>query len=316
MKVSGWYHGFAAAMVLFLFCSTIRAEGMREQPVLDADSARQITAYTRDILRTGGDASRARPSLLLLVEKNAAADLTDNLSGALRDADSYTALAATLEDVLGTASERERPFVRFNLARVHLIRAGYAGTARGRSALLARASFAADALRNGTRDPAADGLRGDIESARGNVGAAIAAYQRMVSSGGSKSDAQYRIGAAYARARRYGLAEQALISAARSVGSDGIADPALAYRAYQELALIYLLQGNTPEAARALRQSVAKLGTELPRGVVLRLDVAQQLLVRGGYARDVIAYLETAARLFPRDENTQNLLAQARTLRR
>lgn len=172
------------------------ADGMRDQLTLDSTTSKAIVAYTREILRTGGDPSRARPALLLVVERNAAADLSDNLAGALRDRDSYTAIAATLEDVLQSAPEKDRPFIRFNLARVHLVRAGYTTVTATRNAYLDRASRVAGDLQGDLRDPAADGLRGDIASARGQVDEAVAAYKRMVASGGGKADSLYRTGIA------------------------------------------------------------------------------------------------------------------------
>lgn len=304
------------AGVLFSVSGRAFADGLREQPMLDSTTAKAITAYTREILRTGGDPSRARPALLLVVERNAAADLTDNLSGALRDRDSYTAIAATLEDVLAAAAEKDRPFIRFNLARTHLIRAGYATMTASRNALLDRASVVAEGLRGELRDPAADGLRGDIESARGQVDDAVAAYKRMIASGGSKADSLYRTGIAYARARRYNFAEQSLLAAARVPGADGVPNPQFAYRAYQELAATYLLEGNHPEALQALRQSVTKLGSEVPPGFPFRLDVAQRLLTQKIYVRDVQTYLETVVRLAPDNEDARNLLTRVKALRR
>jgi tetratricopeptide (TPR) repeat protein len=315
MKTRIWGVLIAAGVVLSAGKGA-GADGLRGQATLDSTTSKAITAYTRELLRTGGDPSRARPALLMVVERNAAADLTDNLSGALRDRDSYTALAATLEDALAAAGEKERPFIRFNLARVHLLRAGYATVTASRNALLDRAAQAADPLRDEVRDPAADGLRGDIESLRGRIDDAAAAYKRMVASGGSRAESLFRTGVAYARARRYTYAEQSLLAAARTPGPDGVLNPQLAYRAYQELAATYLLEGNYPEAAQSLRQSVAKLGSEVPPGFPFRLDVAQRLLTNRAYNRDVQAYLESVVRLAPDNEEARSLLARVKATRR
>jgi tetratricopeptide (TPR) repeat protein len=315
MKANFWGVLITAGVLLSVSRGTAFAEGLREQATLDSTTSKAITAYTREILRNGGDPSRARPALLMVVERNAAADLTDNLSGALRDRDSYTALAATLEDVLAMAPEKDKPFIRFNLARVHLLRAGYITDTRSRNALLDRASLVADDLKTEVRDPAADGLRGDIESLRGRVDDAVAAYKRMMASGGTKADGLYRIGIAYSRARRYTYAEQSLLAAARTPGKDGIVNPQFAYHAYQELGATYLLEGNYPEAVQSLRQSVAKLGPEVPLGFPFRLDVAQRILTQRTYVRDVKTYLETVVRLAPDNENARALLARVKTIR-
>ncbi len=305
------------AGILLMAGGSACAEGLRDQPKLDSVASKAITAYTREILRTGGDPARARPALLQVVERYATADLTDNIAGALRDGDFYTAAAATLEDTLAAAPEKDRPFIRFNLARVHLLRSGYVSAVRSRDALLNRASAAADGLRtDSTRDPAADGLRGDIESIRGRVDDAVAAYSRMVASGGSKPEAQYRTGVAYVRARRYSLAEQTLLAAARTPGADGITNPLLSYRAFQELASTYLLDGNLGESTQSLRLSVTKLSGDLPEGFSFRLDVAQRLLAQGRSNADVQAYLETVVRLAPADEDARTLLARVKAIRR
>ncbi|MES2460945.1 MAG: tetratricopeptide repeat protein [Armatimonadota bacterium] len=315
MKANIWAV-LVTAGVFLSFGGNASAEGLRGQVALDSTTSKAITAYTRELLRTGGDPSRARPALLLVVERNAAADLTDNLSGALRDRDSYTALAATLEDALAAAGEKERPFIRFNLARVHMIRAGYLTATASRNAALDRASRVAEDLRGEVRDPAADGLQGDIESLRGRVDEAAAAFKRMVASGGSRAESLFRTGVAYARGRRYTYAEQSLAAAARTPGPDGILDPQLTYRANQELAATYLLGGNYPEAAKTLKQSVVKLGSETPLGFPFRLDVAQRLLTNRAYIRDVQTYLETVVRLAPDNEDARTLLARVKAMRR
>ena len=316
MKARFW-GSLLTASVLLVVCGSVRADGLKDQPKLDSVASKAITAYTREILRTGGDPARARPALLQVVERYAATDLTDNIAGALRDGDFYTAAAATLEDTLAAAPEKNRAFIRFNLARVHLIRASYISAPRSRDAILERASTVADGLRtDSTRDPAADGLRGDIESIRGRVDDAVAAYSRMIASGGSKPEAQYRTGMAYARAHRYSLAEQTLLAAARTPGADGITNPLFSYRAFQELAATYLLDGNLGEAARSLRLSVAKLSGDLPEGFSFRLDVAQGLLKQGRSNADVQAYLEAVLRLTPADEDARTLLARVKAIRR
>ena len=311
---AGFWSSLITVGVLVIAGGSVRADGLKDQPKLDSVASKAITAYTREILRTGGDPARARPALLQVVERYATTDLTDNIAGALRDGDFYTAAAATLEDTLAAAPEKDRSFVRFNLARVHLLRANYVTALRSRNALLDRASTVADGLR-AERDPAADGLRGDIESIRGRVDDAVAAYARMVASGGSKPEAQYRTGVAYVRARRYSLAEQTLLAAARTPGADGVTNLFLAYRALQELAATYLLDGNLGEAAQALRLSVAKLSGDLPEGFSFRLDVAQGLLKQGRSNADVRAYLEAVVRLAPADEDARTLLTRVKAIR-
>jgi tetratricopeptide (TPR) repeat protein len=313
---SGFWGVLVTVGILFSISSSAFGAGMKGQSELDSTTSKAITAYTREILRTGGDPSRARPALLLVVERNAAADLTDNLTGALRDRDTYTAVAATLEDALEAAGEKDKPFIRYNLARVHLLKAGSTNITGTRNDLLDRASRAADALRTDVRDPAADGLRGDIESARGRVEEAAAAYKRMVASGGSRADSLLRTGIAYSRARRYTFAEQSLLAAARIPGMNGTLDPLITYRAYQELAATYLLQGNSPEAAQALRQSTTKLGPEVPLGFPFRLDVAQRLMTQRAYIGDVQSYLESVVRFAPDNEDARNLLARVKATRR
>lgn len=312
----------AAALLLALLAGqavrTASANPMKGQPA-PTPGVRQRTAdAVRDLLRRGGDRARARPQLVEIVEEAPATDLTDAFAAALGDPDTYTAVAATYQDALlhsVEAAEPSRAYIRYNLARVYLLRAGVTVGSQAREPLLRAAAEQMSAIeREGQSDPATAELRGDIASIRGDVPGAIAAYGRIVPLGGSKVTADYKIGRVYEQGRQYGLAARFLKGAADAAASAApAADPMQVYDLYQELAAAYYLGGDWDAAGDALRRSARPLAsvTAAPPSP-LRLDVARALLGRGGYARDVRVYLDAVARLETDDAEVKAMQAAAR----
>jgi len=306
---------FGALVFVVVAAKVASAEGLNGQPVATAEVKGQLASAVRDLVRVGGDVGKARPALLLLVEKNATMDLTGGFASAIGDTEIYQGVVTTYLDHLDAAasSGRDRAYLHYNLARVYIYRASKFPTGSARSRLLSLAADQVTAIETeGTRDPAAAELRGDIADARGEIEEAVSAYGRMAILGGTKRDSAYKTGRAYANARRYGLAARWLRTAAQAANASSSTDPFQAYTIQQELAAAYFQDGDAGASAQALRQSAIPLGTLTTPPAPLRLDVARWLLSRTGYARDVRAYLEAVVALEPDDANAKALLARAR----
>jgi tetratricopeptide (TPR) repeat protein len=285
------------------------------QPPAPKAAADKIRVASADLLR--GNIATARPNLLLLVEANAAtADLTDLLARAIGDDTTYNGVAATLEEAANTApSDTTRAYVTYNLARLHLLRSRLLSARIPRRAPLEAASLAAGRLDANLRDPAAWELKGDIASERGDVSGAVAAYQKIVGAGGGSGFALYKQGLAYARASRTSQAQSTLEAALRVENRTGSGGPALKYNLYQDLAGVYLMQGNDTAALTAFSQST-RLKPDGTPGFRYRTDVARRLLPRGkAAAAAVLAYAEAALRGAPDDFELQALRDDARRAR-
>ena len=291
--------------------------GLTGQPKPAAPVVARIQKAVNDILGSG-DLGRARPDLLLAVEDNAWADLTDLLAVVVRDDTVYDGLAATLEEAVTTEKKdaaRQR-FVRYNLARLHLLRARQSlRGAGGPREALARAESAARKLADEsarTRDAGALELLGDILVEQSRLDDARAAYERIGASDrpAPAAYAQYKIGQMYQRALQPGLAEAAYRKAITTANAAGDAPPELVHALYQNLAAVYVKRANYAAATDALLRSARISAPDAAATFRPRTDVAQTLLDLG-YAREVQSYAALALRLSPDDGTLRKLQRDA-----
>lgn len=303
----------AASLALVLARSS--QAGLTGQPRPTAATVAKINAAVKDITGTG-DLGAARPALLLAIEADAASDMTDLLGPILRDSVTYNGVAATLEDAARTKTGSEADFVKYNVAKLYLLRARAAGTGPGKATVLGQAAKIATGLTTGlntTRDPAAWDLLGDIRAEEGNVDAAAAAYSRITGTTGEGVAAwsQLKQGMLYQRGNRYAQAEEAYQKGVRGLAAGGgsSASPEIAYRLWQGLAGVYVDQGRDGEAADALVRSAKAIKSE--PNFRWRTDVAEKLL-RRGRAKDVLDYADAALRLTPSDDAIKALRDRAR----
>lgn len=294
-----------AALALLLSLSSPSLAGLTGQPQPSADLSGRLQSATRQFLLAGGDTGKARPDILLLVEQNPTADVTDLYAPALRDTPLYNGLVDLLSEqaTAKKASQTEYTFIVYNLARTHLLRARLYDTSGSRRAFLDAASKTAALFGQDLRDPGAWELKGDIEAERGDIEAASAAYNRVATSGGGRARAQYLIAGALQRVNRPGPAQRAFDDAIRAAQSEG--EREMLHLAYQGLAGLLLRQGNAPAALDALARSARATPTD-GKPFRYRLEVAQQLLGRG-YGREVAAYADAALRVSPDDEGAKAL---------
>jgi tetratricopeptide (TPR) repeat protein len=286
--------------------------GMVGQPRPTDDTIARLRSAVRQFLIDGGDIGKARPDLILLVERDLTADVTDLLSPALYDDGAYNGVASTYADALTTmdATDAKRPFLLYNLARLHLFRANVVTTAAARKQYLDAAARVAGKFPERVTDPAVWELRGDVEAARGNTDAAVVAYRKMGATGGTPVVGLYKVAMAYQTAHRYAEAQAAYEAAARADRLSPTGGRQLLHLIYQGIASIALQQERLPAALRALDQS-ANVSQDPAAPFRLRLDIARQLL-RRGYGTSVAAYAAAAVKLAPDDEDAKALLAEAR----
>src|SRR5690242_21088545 len=126
------------------------------QPRPTDDTAARLRSAVRQFLIPGGDVGKARPDLILLVERDLAADVTDLLTPALYDDGAYNGVANTYADALTTvdATDAKRPFLLYNLARLDLLRANAVTTAAARKQYLDAAARVAGKFPERVTDPA------------------------------------------------------------------------------------------------------------------------------------------------------------------
>jgi tetratricopeptide (TPR) repeat protein len=301
--------------MLILACSIASAAraGLVGQPRPTDDTTARLRGAVRQFLIEGGDLGKARPDLILLIERDLTADVTDLLAPALYDEGAYTAVATTYADGLTAldAGDPKRPFLLYNLARVHVLRANSVSSATERKGYLDAAARVAEKFPPRPGDPAIWELRGDVESARGNTDAAVAAYRKMAVSGGAlPALGLYKVGMAYQIGRRFSDAQVAYDAAARADRLSLSGGRELLHLIYQGMASLALLQERFPAALRALDQST-RVSQDSSAPFHLRLDVARQLL-RQGYGAEVAAYCDAAVKLAPDDDEAKALLADAK----
>jgi len=302
---------FAAAVFLFLAAPAARAAGLTGQLKPSAAVVAKIQKAANDILGNG-DLGRARPDLLLAVEDNAQTDLTDLLTVVVRDDTVYDGLAATLEEAVTAekADAARQRFVRYNLTRLHLLRARQSlRGAGGPKDALARAETEARKLVDEpatARDSAALELLGDVLVEQNRMDNARAVYERIGLSNRSApaAYAQFKIGQMYQRALQPGLAEAAYRKGLATASAAGDAPPDLLHALYQNMAAVYVKKANFAAATDALLRSARVPAPDA--AFRLRTDVAQTLLDLG-YAREVQSYAALALRLTPDDEAMRKL---------
>jgi tetratricopeptide (TPR) repeat protein len=306
------FFGITAAIAVSLVLAEAkpaRAAGLVGQPAPPAGTIATINRAIADITGTG-DLGRARPALYLAVEAQATADLTDYLASLLRDDVIYNGLAATFEEAVQSKRGDEQRFARYNLARLHLLRARQLVQTRvsgGPREALATAAAQARKLiddPNAARDPGALELLGDVLSEQDRPDEAARVYERIAftSRPSATAHAQLKIGQAYQKASRLELAEAAY---RRGIGVASSGGEAL-HNLHQSLASVYVRRGDFRAAAASLERS-ARVPTDAGGASFRpRTDVARVLLDRG-YAREARAYAAAALRLFPGDEALRRL---------
>lgn len=298
-----------AALGAVCVCAAPSWAGLTNQPQPSAEMTGRLQGAVRQFFIQGGDLSKARPDVLLLVEQNPTADYTETIGPALRDATLYNGLTDLLaEQIKGRKSDQaDYLFLVYNLSRVHLLHARYQQTSGVRRTYLDAASKTAMLFPATLRDPGAWELKGDIEAERGDIEAASAAYNRVASSGGGRARAQYLLAGALQRGNRFVPAERTYGDAIQAAKSED--ERELQHLAYQGLAGLYLRQGNNSAALDALARS-ARITPAEGRSFRYRLNVAQQLLEKG-YSREVGAFTDAALRVSPDDADAKALKEQA-----
>lgn len=304
----------AAVLLGFVLFSPAARAGLVGQPKPSAAVVARIQKDAADILGTGSLAM-ARPDLYLAVEDNATSDLTDLLAQVVRDDTTYNGLLDTLEEAARTQkSAINARFARYNLARLHLLRARQAvrGALGGPRDVLAAALPIAQKLADDpavARDPAAVELLGDVYAEQNSLENARAAYEKIGQTDrpAPAAYAQFKIGQMYQRALQLGLAEAAYRRAAANASAATGTPGDLVHSIYQNLAAVYVRRASYAAAAEALQRSARVSPPDTATAPFKpRTDVAQSLLDLG-YAREVSAYASAALRLSPGDDALRRL---------
>jgi tetratricopeptide (TPR) repeat protein len=227
------------------------------------------------LLRTGADAARGRPMLFDAVEKAVTTDLTDSLVSAVAENIAYTGLTAVFEDALKDTknNSNEADWIRYNLARLHLLRARVLRGEPKQSALRT-AQRVATPLGTNVRNFE---LQGDIAVERGDLEAASAFYRRTIAYAGSAVLSFYKIGLAYQKNNRPSETEVAFNDALRADARSSSGGKAYKHLIYQALGSLFFEQQRKPEAAKMLLASV-KVQIDNERPFALRVGLAKALL--------------------------------------
>jgi tetratricopeptide (TPR) repeat protein len=284
--------------------------GVDGQPQPDAALKTRLSNAARWFLTPQKNVGRERADFLLLLEKAPSADITDVIAPALGDDAAYQGTVATFEDALDAAKdENTKLFLRYNIARTHLLRARLSPVSVGKNSYAEAATQALEPFDTNNRDTALWELKGDIEAERGNTSGAIAAYQKIGPAGGSAALATYKIAQVWQRARRYPEAQAAYELALQRDAASTNGNGELYHRIYQGLASLYIDRGDFSSAVNALNRS-AKIKPDAGSFPFL-LDAARALL-KHGYNTPVVGYLEAAVKQSPDDVEAAMLLRQAR----
>lgn len=288
-----------AGAALSLILAPAAWAGVAGQPAAPAGLAAEVSAAAGRV-SSGSDTGGGRGALIALVEKNAAADIADLLAPALTDGNTYTTLVATFEDAREAAKTGdEKRYILYNIARTHYLRARLLPQNAKAAPLAAAARAITPFEKDRERDPAVWELAGDTYSERLDTASAEAAYKKMQAGGGSPVMAQYKLGVAYHRGRRYDPAQRAYEAALRADQGSGNAQKEMYHRIYQALASLFLTQGNDPAAERALLLS-ARAQPDPDKPYKLQTSVANALL-RRGRASAAYAYAQAALKVTPDD---------------
>lgn len=294
-----------AAVAALVLCARPAVAGLDGQPAPSDDVAARILKANRAILGAG-DPARARPELFLAVESEATADLTELLAPVVLEDPTYRGLVSVFTDAVADADDPKKAlFARYNLARIHLLRAlALDGPAR-RRAPLAAAAAALTGIGTSVKDIALIEMQGDIESLRGNVDQAVALYARLTPIAGTPAPALYRTGLAY---RRAGRLDDAVAAFDKGLKSDR-GGRLWRHLCTQGLGWVALDRGKLADAAAYLLAS-ADAAPDDERPYALRTDLARALLAKGQRAA-VLDYARKAERRAPRNPDILDLLRQA-----
>lgn len=291
--------------IFMLLASLIIGNSFAEGPGLDGQKpppeavVRKMNEAMNQYTIAGGDLAQARPDILLLVEENATSDFAYFMTPVFKDTITYNGIVDTLEEAYTKADAKTKPFVLFNIARVHEIRAGMMPQGAPRKSYLEAARKATARFDKTFQDPNLWAVKGDIESDAGNTDAAIANYKKIAYTGsGTPVFAQYKIAEALQEAGRTPEAEAAYkkgIDADAAAGATGGRE--MRHYLYQGLVLLYLKKGDYAQAATALTAS-ARVKAE-PKPYYLLPYNAEALLQRSSYAQTVLDYANAALALNP-----------------
>ncbi|MFM7321524.1 MAG: hypothetical protein ACKO5K_08385, partial [Armatimonadota bacterium] len=218
----------------------------------------------------------------------------------------YRGLVSILEEAVEEAKQPEaRRFAAFNLARIHVARAGTTSDAVRRRAPLAAAAKALAAGDGRSREVAWIDLQGEIESLRGNVAEAIALFDRLTPITGNPAIAAARCGEALRRAGR--------LDEAASVVGKGLRNDREGrrwrHRLYQVLGSIELDRGRIAEAEVCLQRS-AEVAQDTANPWPFQMGLAMALLGKGRRMA-VRAYAEAALKHLPEDPDARRLANKA-----
>ena len=291
---------------MLLFCGIIgrafadNGFGLDDQPTLSKADAGKSNAAAKQYLIRRGDVAAARPNMLLLVEANPAADFSYNLWPVLQDYTTYAGIVDVLEEAAGKADAKNKPFVLYNLMRVHEIRAKTLSTVAARKPYLEAARNVAKRFPKTFRDPGLYAVLGDIEADAGNMEAAAANYKKMgITGSGTPAMAYYKTGMAYLDAKSTADAEAAFKRGLSADAQSGANSKQAAYHfLYQGLAGSYMQKGDFTQAANAITESVRVRPKPAPP--YLLLNRALELLQRNpASAKTVLDYANAALVLNP-----------------
>jgi predicted Zn-dependent protease len=286
--------------------------GMDGQPKPSEDTVKRLRSAVNQFLIEGGDVGKARPDLILLVERDVTADLADLVAPALRDDLAYSGVAQAYADALKEkeGDEKARNFILYNLGKIHLYRSRYLPSGPLKRPVLDAAERTVKMFPENIRDWTVWELRGDIETEQEDTASAQAAYQRMLPGGGPRALSQYKMAVALQRGRNFTDARASYEAALRSDAASENGGGFLFHQITIGLAALYQQQGNDPQALQMLaRAATAKQDKDKPYR--FDLTVARRLLQRG-YGKEVQAYAEAAVKNDPEDTNAQDLVEQAK----
>ena len=300
----------ALCVAAFTLSGGVAHAGLEGQPKPTDDTIIRLRNAVNQFLINGGDVGKARPDLILLVERDVTADVTELLAPALRDPLAYQGLAQTFSDAQNSETDpAKKNYISYNLARLHLFRSQVYTTSAQRRPFLEAAAHVAAQLPETLKDPAAWELKGDIAMEQGQMSAAVAAYGR-ISGPNSTALAQYKIGVAYQKQSRYREAETAFLAASRADAASPDGGGQLYHYIWQGLGVLYLAQHRDNDSLAALSRSArvkeTRAGTFHPK-----IELARALLAHG-YGRQVAAYADDGLKVWKDDPELTQLRNQAK----
>ena len=299
----------ALSAAVLPFAALPAVAGLDGQPQPTPVLKVQLSNAAQWITRSTGKVGQARADFLLLLDKSPTADITEVIAPALSDTGAYQSIVATFSDALDAAADSQtKQFLRYNIARTHLLRARLTPVSAGKNPYAEAAARTVAEMDAKSRDPAYWELKGDVEAEQGDLVTSAADYQKMTTLGGSAAVASYKYAMALQKARRYPEAEAAYQRAVQRDAASTTGGGETYHLIYQGLAGFYSERGDFPSALNALTRST-RIKSETPP-FALRLDTARALLKRG-YKKEVAAYAEAALKRTPSDTGAAALLKEA-----